>query len=258
MSHSIDLNCDLGEQEGAGGATLDAELLKCVTSANVACGGHAGNEQSMARVAAAALRCGVALGAHPSYPDLVNFGRTPQELDPAALEAALIDQLQSLRRIVLELGGRLRHVKPHGALYHAAMRDNATAHVVAQAVARIDPRLTLVGLAGAPALPQWQALGFSTAAEAFVDRRYEPDGALRARTAADAMILDPDVAADQSVRIALRRGALTTAGRVVPLQAETLCVHSDTPNAIGIAWAARRSLLAAGVTLEPMRPQGNP
>lgn len=249
---AIDLNCDLGESPERLADGSDEALLGLVTSANVACGGHAGDEASMHTIVLAAARLGVAVGAHPSFPDRANFGRLDMPLADADLEASILAQVRALARVAAAFGTPLVHVKPHGALYHAASTRPAVADAVARAVRAVDPRLTLVGLAGSPCLDRWRAAGLRTAAEAFADRRYEPDGSLRSRTLPDALIHDPALAAAQAVRIARGQGVLTADGRVVPLHARTICLHSDTPGSAEVALAVREALLAAGLALRPI------
>lgn len=250
---TIDLNCDLGEREDALGIAADRELLRSVSSANIACGGHAGDEASMTRTVAAALEHGVAIGAHPGYPDRQNFGRVTLEMALPLLEDAIAAQVHTLLQIVLRHGGELTHVKPHGALYHAAMRRAEIAETVAGAIARFGLPLTLVGQAGAPALTVWRDMGLPVAAEAFADRRYEPDGLLRDRNRARALHDSPVEAASQAVRIATGAGVLTLTGVAVPVQADTICLHSDAPNAVASARAVREALVRAGIQIQALR-----
>ena len=232
---TIDLNADLGEDPRA--PTLDAALLDVVTSANVACGGHAGDAETMRAVVRLARERGVAVGAHPSYPDREGFGREPMDLPAEELEAAVGAQIADLGNIARAEGVELTHVKPHGALYHAAASRPSVAHAVARAAARWSRDLVLVGPAGSAALGVWRAQGFRTAGEGFADRRYEPDGSLRPRSRPGALVTDPAEAASQAV-------ALAHAGTV-----QTLCVHGDTPGAAAIARAVRAALERAGVRL---------
>lgn len=249
---AIDLNCDLGESPQRLADGSDEALLRLVTSANIACGGHAGDEHSMHALVRAAARLGVAVGAHPSFPDRENFGRTDMHLPAADLEAAVLAQVRVLARIAATAGVPLVHVKPHGALYHAASSRPDVADAVARAVRAVDPGLILVGLAGATCLERWRASGLRTAAEAFADRRYRPDGSLTPRSSPHAVLDDPGQAAAQAVRIARGLGAVADDGAVVPILAQTLCLHSDTPGAELAAAAIRRGLQAAGVTPAPL------
>ena len=244
---SIDLNCDLGEDAAA--AARDAALLEIVTSANVACGGHAGDAESMRRTVRAALARCVAVGAHPGYPDRERFGREDLAMAPEALAASVAGQIEALRAIALEAGAPLRHVKPHGALYNRAAVDPAVATAIADGVARIDAGLAIVGLAGSRAVDGWRRAGFLTIGEGFVDRRYEPDGRLRSRRHSDALITEPDAAAAQAVRIAAEGWVEAVGGMRVAVAAGSLCVHSDTPGALEIAVAVRHALEAAGIAV---------
>jgi len=224
----LDLNCDMGELEDAG---HEAALMEYVTSANIACGGHAGDEAAMERTARLALARGVRIGAHPGYPDRANFGRIAIPMPAAEIERTVRRQIERLDAVVRSLGGRIVHVKPHGALYNAAVRNTEVARASAGGVAAWDPRVTLFGLAGSAMLDVWRQMGFQVAAEAFADRRYEPDGTLRSRQFADALITDPREAARQALRFA-REG-----------KAQTICVHGDTPGAVDILKACREALL---------------
>jgi UPF0271 protein len=230
-TREIDLNADLGE--GAG----EAPLYGIVSSANVACGGHAGDPSTMREAVRLALVHGVALGAHPSYPDRDGFGRVSISLAPAALADAIARQVHALAEIASGLGTALVHVKPHGALYNDAARDEAVAGAIATGVLKISGDLVLVGLAGSRALDVFRTRGFRVAAEGFADRAYEVDGTLVPRTRAGSILGDPEAAAAQAVRLA--RGG----------RCDTLCVHSDTPHAAEILAAVRETLEAAGWTI---------
>jgi UPF0271 protein len=223
----MDLNCDMGELEDA---RHEAALMEYVTSANIACGGHAGDEASMERTARLAIARGVRIGAHPGYPDRANFGRIAIPMPPAEIERMVRRQIERLDAVVRSLGGRVVHVKPHGALYNVAVRNTEVARAIAGGVAAWDPSVTLFGLAGSAMLDVWRQMGFCVAAEAFADRRYEPDGTLRPRQFADALITDPREAARQALRFA-REGNV-----------QTICVHGDTPGAVDILKACREAL----------------
>jgi UPF0271 protein len=224
---ATDLNCDMGELQDA---AHEAALMQYITSANIACGGHTGDEATMERTARLALEYGVNIGAHPSYPDREHFGRLEIELPPEDIERTVREQIERLERVVRHLGADLTHVKPHGALYNVAARDERVAQAVGRAVAAWNPTATLFGLLGCRSLKLWRDMGLKVAEEAFADRRYEPDGSLRSRQFADALITQPQEAAAQAARFA-REG-----------QARTLCVHSDTPGALDILKACRVAL----------------
>jgi UPF0271 protein len=231
---TIDLNSDMGELEDA---SIEEALMEVVTSANVACGGHAGDEASMRRTVEAARRRGVAVGAHPGYPDRANFGRIELATPPEEIERFVYEQVRALAVIA----GELTHVKPHGALYNAAARKIEVARAIARGAARWSRDTVLVGLAGSAMLDAWREMGMAVAAEAFADRRYEPDGSLRSRRFADALIMDEAEAAAQAARLAGE-------GR-----AQTLCVHSDTPGSARIAAAVAAALRAAGFQVQRLR-----
>lgn len=252
MTMTIDLNADVGERPEALADGSEAALLRLVTSANIACGGHAGDAATMTATVRLALAAGIAIGAHPGYPDPLHFGRSVLAMEPAALHDSLREQIRTLAGIAAAAGVRLAHVKPHGALYNLAARDAATARLVAETVAAIDPTLVLVGLAGSALPAAGRAAGLAVAGEAFVERRYEADGTLRDRRHADALIRDPGEAATQAIAIA-RDGRVTAVdGTEVPVDARTLCIHGDSPGAAAIAAAVRQALTGIGVVLAPV------
>jgi UPF0271 protein len=228
----IDLNCDLGEVPGPMGRHQDAELLRCISSANVACGGHAGDEQSMRQTVVAASSLAVAVGAHPSYPDRPNFGRKSLGISAFGLGESIEYQIRSLRRIAAEAGVALVHVKPHGALYNEAANSSEIAHVVCQAIEAVDRNLFVVGRSGGILLDVARQFGLKTLSEVFADRNYLPDASLVPRTSPDAIVSDPQVAA---VRVAgmIRDGkVLAVDGTVIGVNAQTVGVHSDQPGAV--------------------------
>ncbi len=246
---SIDINADLGECEESLANGADSELMRCITSANIACGGHAGNAQTMRQTLSAARTLKVAVGAHPGYPDPANFGRLASPLSPLEIEASVSQQVRALRRIAASLDMRLVHVKPHGALYHAVNTKPEVALAVGRAVKAIDPTLVMVGQAGSSALVAWCSMGLRFAAEAFADRVYEPDGTLRNRTLFGALLADPERAAQQAVDIAVRRRIVASDSSELTVEANTICIHSDTPGCVAIARAVNQRLKDAGVLL---------
>ena len=251
----IDLNCDVGESFGRYQLGDDEGVLRHVTSANVACGLHAGDPSVMRRTVRLAARLGVAVGAHPGFPDLVGFGRREIQAAPGEIEDLVLYQIAALAGMVAAEGGRLRHVKPHGALYNMASRDRTLAAAVARAVAAADPRLTLVGLSGGCLLDAGLAAGLEVASEAFADRAYEATGALRSRTRPAAVVHDPTVVVDRVVQM-IRSGVVTAAtGEAVQVRADTVCIHGDTPGAAALAAAVRSGLEAAGVQVAAL-PRG--
>jgi UPF0271 protein len=250
----IDLNADVGESLGPWPMGDDARLIPLVTSVNIACGAHAGDPSTIERTVRLAAGHGIAVGAHPGYPDLVGFGRRDLDMTPDELEASIVYQVGAVEAFARAEGVELRHVKPHGALYNRAARDPVVAGAIARAVRRASPRSVLVGLAGSAILDAGRAEGLAVAAEAFADRAYEPDGSLRSRRLPGALHTDPTVAADQAVSIVRDGVAHSFDGRDVPVRADTLCIHGDTPGAAGIAAAVRSALEAAGVTVAPLEP----
>jgi len=224
---TIDLNCDLGELEDA---AHEAALMQHITSANIACGGHAGNEATMRRTVRMALQRGVRIGAHPGYPDRANFGRVAMALSAGEIVATVRAQIERLDRIAREEGAEIVHVKPHGALYNVAARNAETARAIGEAVLGWNAGAAVFGLAGSASLEIWHGMGLWVVAEGFADRRYESDGSLRARSYPDALITDPAAAAAQAL-------ALARSGR-----AQTICVHGDTPGAPEILRACREAL----------------
>jgi 5-oxoprolinase (ATP-hydrolysing) subunit A len=248
----IDINADLGESQESLANGTDFELMRYITSANVACGGHAGNEQTMRQTLAAARTLRVAVGAHPGYPDRANFGRVESALPPAEIEASLLEQIASLAKVAESLGMHLVHVKPHGALYHAANKNREVALAIGRAAKKTNPQLVIVGQAGSPALEAWRSMGLRWAAEAFADRAYEPDGTLRKRSLPAAVLDDPECAARQAVSIALRRAVVTADGSELRVEADTICIHSDTPGSVAIASEVNRRLKTQGVLVRAL------
>ncbi|MEO7118900.1 MAG: 5-oxoprolinase subunit PxpA [Candidatus Limnocylindrales bacterium] len=246
----IDLNADVGELDDADGSVVgDDPLIALVSSVNIACGGHAGDAASMRRAVAAAHANGVAIGAHPSYPDREGFGRRDMDLSAEALASSIREQIDALATIVRDAGATMVHVKPHGALYNRAAVDSELATLIAGAVRACSPDLVLVGLAGGFLLQAGRTAGTRVAAEAFADRAYEADGTLRNRSLAGALHEDPAVAAAQAVSIVVDARVTAFDGSQVAVRADTLCLHGDTPVAPLIAAAVRQALTRAGVEI---------
>jgi 5-oxoprolinase (ATP-hydrolysing) subunit A len=248
----VDLNCDMGELPEMLADGSQEALMKFVTSANVACGGHAGDEEMMRTTIEQAMRHSVAVGAHPGYEDRENFGRVELQLTPEDIRNSVYRQLITLALVAGKCGARIVHVKPHGALYNQAAKDAAIARAIAAGVRLCTKDVIMVGLAGSVMLEEFRVAGFRVAAEAFADRRYEKDGSLRARKFRDALLDVPEKAAEQAVRIAEGQGVLTREGAPVAVDAQTICVHGDTPGAERIAEAVRRRLEGAAVEVKPM------
>jgi 5-oxoprolinase (ATP-hydrolysing) subunit A len=250
MKH-IDLNCDMGELPEAVADGTQEALLRYISSANIACGGHAGDEQMMRTTIEQALRHNVAVGAHPGYEDRANFGRVELQLTPQEIAASVERQLRTFAAVANQCGARIIHVKPHGALYNQAASNREIARAIAAGVRRWRTDVILVGLAGSVMLEEFRAAGFPIAAEAFADRRYEPDGSLRPRKFRDALLQDPEQAARQALRIVEQASVVAFNGAPIPLSAQTLCLHGDTPGAPSIAAAIHRHLTNAHVQVIP-------
>jgi len=246
----IDLNCDMGESFGAYSLGNDAALLPLVTSANIACGFHAGDPRVMARTVRLVLAHHVALGAHPGFPDLAGFGRRALDATPDEIENDVLYQIGALSAFARAEGATLAHVKPHGALYNVAALNAPVARAVARAVARFDANLVLVGLATSIVMAEAaREFGLRFAREGFCDRAYNRDGTLRSRREPGSLIRDPQRAASQAVQMA-RDGTVTTPeGATISLGVDTLCVHGDTPEAATILRAVRDTLTLNNVTL---------
>jgi UPF0271 protein len=241
---SVDLNADVGE-----GAGQDPAIFPLITSANIACGGHAGDEGTMAAAIELALRHDVAIGAHPGFEDPADFGRTERAISPADTQRLVIRQVRVLQAAAARRGARVTHVKPHGALYNQAARDPALADAIAAGVAAVDPALTLFGLAGSALLTAGQVRGLRTASEVFADRRYQASGALVPRSRPDALITAEDEAVAQ-VMVMVRAGAVkAVTGEVISVRADTICLHGDSPHAVRFAQRLRAALLHENCSL---------
>jgi UPF0271 protein len=256
MTLRVDLNCDLGESYGPWTLGADEALLGLVTSANIACGFHAGDPGTMARTVTAAAARGVAMGAHPSLPDLQGFGRRAMAITPGEARDLVLYQVGALAAFVRAAGGRLRHVKAHGALYNMAARDRALADAIAGAVRDFDPGLVLVGLSGSDLIKAGQALGLTCAQEVFADRGYEVDGSLTPRGRPGAMVEDEALAVARVLRM-VREGRVTTrTGEDVVIQADTVCLHGDQPKALTFANRLREALKEADVEVRAFSAPG--
>jgi UPF0271 protein len=239
MPLTIDFNCDLGEGGGA-----DGELMPWITSANIACGGHAGDVATMRETVAMAEAHGVAVGAHPGFLDRENFGRREQELTAGALRELVTSQIEALRGC-----GSVRHVKPHGALYNQAARDPEMAKIIAEAVYGIDPKLILFGLAGSELVRAGRKRGLRVASEVFADRTYQADGSLTPRSRSDAVITDEAAAVAQVLRMVGDGLVRSTDGSTVPIEADTVCLHGDGPKAVAMARRLNEALRESGIEL---------
>lgn len=240
--HRVDLNADLGE-----GCANDEALLQLVSSANIACGFHAGDAQTMLQSVRWALKYGVAIGAHPSFPDRENFGRTAMQLPPETVFAQVVYQLGALAAIALAEGGKMVHVKPHGMLYNQAATDAVLADAIARAVHRVDPTLTLVGLAGSELIRAGERLGLKTRQEVFADRRYQSNGNLVPRSEADALIDSDERALQQTLMMVQQQVVVSRDAVRVPVQADTVCLHGDGEHALAFARRLREAFRQQGI-----------
>ena len=235
----MDINCDMGEIPRLLENNVYSDLMDHVTSINLACGGHAGDVSMMRELVRIAKRKNVRIGAHPSYPDRENFGRLELEMDPEELLRSICEQVRSLIRVAEEESVSISHIKPHGALYNQAAKDTHLARVIGSAVDRVAPDLDIMCLSGSLMVKILEDMGLKVVQEAFADRTYERDGGLRDRGSDRALITDPQKAADQARSIIEDKKIITFDGSEISLEAQTLCVHSDTPNAIAIAQEVR-------------------
>jgi 5-oxoprolinase (ATP-hydrolysing) subunit A len=243
---SIDLNADVGE------GMDDATLLPFVTSANVACGVHAGDPTTMDATVAMALTRGVRIGAHPGYPDRENFGRVRLEMTGEAVEALVLYQIAALDGFVRSRGGSLAHVKPHGALYHSGAEFPDVARAIVEGVRRFGRPLAVVGPEGSLLIEAAREAGLPVAAEAFADRRYQSDGTLVPRDRAGALVTDPEEAARQAVGLARDGRVIAEDGSSVSVRADTICLHGDTPGAVAIARRIRERFREEGIEVAPI------
>jgi UPF0271 protein len=253
MPHSIDLNCDMGESFGRYHLGNDAGMMAFVTSANIACGFHAGDPLVMNETVALSARSGVAVGAHPGYPDLQGFGRRKMELSIEEVEALVLYQVAALAGFARAAGVELVHVKAHGALYNQAARDRALSTAVAGGVRRFSRELILVGLAGSYLIEAGVEANLHTASEGFVDRAYNPDGSLVDRRLPGAVLIDPVEAAAQAVSLAKQGIAVTAGSQSRSIPVDTLCIHGDTVGALDFARAVRRALESEGIAVARLK-----
>ncbi len=253
MKHRIDLNCDLGESFGAWRKGDDDNAMQHISSVNIACGFHAGDPATMRATVAAAVRYGVAIGAHPSLPDLQGFGRREMQVSAADVHAMVLYQVGALSGFATAAGTSLTHVKPHGALYNMSARDPVVADAIAEAVAAFDASLILVGLSGSESIKAAERRGLRVAHEVFADRRYRADGSLMPRSVPGAVIDDIDQAVAQALHLATRGEVVADDGSLVQLAADTLCLHGDRADAAEFARRLRLALDAASIAVVALR-----
>ena len=249
----VDLNCDLGESLGPDVSSGSVGMLTSITSVNIACGFHAGDPTVMRRTARLAIKFGVAVGAHPSFPDPAGFGRQELHKSPEDVENLVVYQAAALAGAVAAEGGYLTHVKPHGALYNMAACDRKLADAVARGVTLFNPKLLLVGLSGSCLVSAGRDAGLRVAAEVFADRAYEPTGSLRSRSLPDSVIDDSPAIVKRVLQMVHDRTVPAVTGELIEVNAETICVHGDTPGAAQIAVAIREGLEKSGVILAAPR-----
>jgi len=246
----IDINCDMGESTAENIVGDDAAIMPCISSANIACGFHGGSPAVMCETILLARRHGVAVGAHPAFPDLEGFGRREMDLAARDVHSIVLYQVGAMKTMAETLGASLHHVKPHGALYNMAARSSELSEAIVRAVLDVDPALILYALAGSQTVQVARSMGLACAEEVFADRSYEPDGSLTPRSRPGALLPDAASALQQVLAI-VRTGSVTaTDGRNVPVRTDTICIHGDGPHAVEIASAIRDGLTAAGITIQ--------
>lgn len=248
----IDLNSDLGESFGPWPMGQDEALMDSISSANVACGFHAGDPGTMRATLRLARKKAVAVGAHPGFPDLVGFGRRELKATPAEVEDFVLYQVAALAGIAAAEGLRLQHVKAHGALYNMACKDRALADAIAKAVAAFDRSLILFGLPNSELLRAGAAAGLKVAAEVFADRAYDPDGSLTSRTTPGSVIHDTPAVVERAIKMVRDKQVVAVDGSTISLQADTICLHGDTPGAAEHAKAVRKGLESAGIAVSSL------
>lgn len=247
----IDLNCDLGESFGAYVIGQDELMMPYITSANVACGFHGGDPSVMRKTVELCLEHGVAIGAHPGYCDLLGFGRREMKLHPQEIYDMMIYQVGALKAFVEVAGGRLHHVKPHGALYNMAARDRELAAQIARSIADVDQSIILYGLSGSLLIEEGRKAGLTCAHEVFADRTYRQDGTLTPRTQANALLETVEEAVAQGVELAEKREVVTSSGERIPMQVDTICVHGDGSHALDFVKTLRKAFEAKGIEVRP-------
>lgn len=243
----VDLNCDMGESVGPWVMGHDHDVMRFVSSVNIACGYHAGDPSVMRATVVNAAAHGIAIGAHPGLPDLVGFGRREMRVSAQEVYDMVTYQVGALQGIATAAGARLAHVKPHGALYNMAARQDDLADAIARAVRDVDDSLILFGLSGSALIAAGTACGIAVAHEVFADRNYNSDGSLVSRSQPDALITDPDLAAERALRMVQHRSVIAVDGKHVPIAPDTICIHGDSGNAVQFALRIRSVLHAAEV-----------
>jgi UPF0271 protein len=250
INKTIDINCDMGEAFGAWAMGNDNALMKLISSANIACGFHAGDATTMRKTAQMAIEYNVAVGAHPAFPDLQGFGRRNMQLSPQEVYDICIYQIGAMFGTVRALGGKLHHVKPHGALYNMAAKDAALAKAIAEASKAIDSGLIFYGLSGSHLISEAEKIGLKTASEVFADRTYQNDGSLTPRTQSNALIESTQEAVNQVIMMIEKQCVISTDGKEIPLKADTICIHGDGNHAVKFAEELKNALLSRKIFIK--------
>lgn len=253
MNKYIDLNSDLGESFGNYTLGMDERILELISSANIACGFHAGDPDVMHRTVQLALKNNVALGAHPGFPDLVGFGRRTMGVSPQEVYTMMVYQIGALNGFIKAEGGKMQHVKPHGALYNMAAKDKKLAEAIAESLYKIDPELILFGLAGSEMIHAAKRIGIRAIEEVFADRTYQKDGTLTPRSQANSMITNDQKAIAQVLKMVQEKKVTSVDGGDIPLQADTICVHGDGEHALNFAKKIKEKLEEANILVKPIR-----
>ncbi|MCR5045662.1 MAG: LamB/YcsF family protein [Treponema sp.] len=248
----IDLNCDLGESFGNYKIGMDEEVIKYISSANIACGFHASDPLVMEKTVALAKENGVKVGAHPGFPDLAGFGRRNMNVSPKELKAMVVYQIGALNAFCKACGIKMNHVKPHGAMYNMAAKDERLAFAIAEAVAQVDESLVLIGLSGSALLTAAKEVGIKCASEVFADRAYEDDGSLVPRTKIGAVITNEEEASDRAVQMIKFGKVKSITGKEIPITADTICIHGDTPQALHLARIMRAKFAREMIEIEAL------
>ena len=253
MNKYIDLNSDLGESFGNYTLGMDERILELISSANIACGFHAGDPDVMHRTVQLALKNNVALGAHPGFPDLVGFGRRTMGVSPQEVYTMMVYQIGALNGFIKAEGGKMQHVKPHGALYNMAAKDKKLAEAIAESLYKVDPELVLFGLAGSEMIHAAKRIGIRAIEEVFADRTYQKDGTLIPRSQANSMITDDQKAIAQVLKMVQEKKVTSVDGSDIPLQADTICVHGDGEHALNFAKKIKEKLEEANILVKSIR-----
>ncbi len=248
----IDINCDLGETDPATGPGNDEAVMPFISSASIACGFHAGDPLTIERTIRSAMRHGVSIGAHPGYPDRQNFGRKAMKMSHDELRAMILYQAGAVMAMAAAAGARMRHVKPHGALYNTAATDYELSVVIARAVRELDPSLILVGQSGSQMIRAARDTGLACASEVFADRAYDDNGALVARSTENAVLHDTDLMIRRVIRMIREKVVETVTGKLIPIEAETVCIHGDNETAPVFVRKLSEALRAEGITIRPL------